>query len=304
MASKQYPRTSRMEGVINDAIGKNPQSKHIITAFRPLFLIRERLVKDLNVKTVDLSSIDGDQLRRGIPCIRQTAFFFEDDPWDQIGLEAAAAIKEGFPALEDDAVKLDRKIREGGIRLFDAFKDFPGSIETAMARFSNGTNIKPQASGLLLSSMTRIMLEAKAKSLGECLEGAGWEKGYCPVCGSHPTIAVIREKITQLWLHCSQCGHEWRFSRMICPGCELESPSGLDYFYLEGRNQETAFTCNSCKRYLITLNHITDMGDHDRDVTAMSLVHLDFIMQEKGFIPMAWCGWNVFNPPCDSQHLC
>ena len=122
----------------------------------------------------------------------------------------------------------------------------------------------------------------------------GWEKGYCPVCGAHPTIAVIREKIPQRWLHCSRCGHEWRFSRMFCPGCEQESPSGLDYFYVEDRRQETAFTCNSCKRYLITLNQISDMGDHDRDVSAMSLIHLDLVMQEKGFTPMTWCEWNAF----------
>jgi FdhE protein len=81
---------------------------------------------------------------------------------------------------------------------------------------------------------------------------------------------------------------------MLCPGCGQESPSGLDYFYVEGRQQETAFTCDACKRYLITLNHVSDLGETDRDVTAISLIHLDLIMQEKGLTPMTWCEWNAF----------
>lgn len=304
MSIRDKGKSSRMEGIINEAIANNPQSKHIITAFKPLFLARERLVHNSGIKMVEFSSIDGERLRRGVPCIRQTRFFFEDDPWEKIGLEVASAIRQGFPALEEDTWMLESKIRYGGIRLFNAYQEFPASMDSAMAQFSKGTNIKPPAAGLLLSTITRILLQAKAEALRDTLEGTAWEKGYCPVCGAHPTIAIIREKITQKWLHCSQCGCEWRFSRMACPGCEQENASGLDYFYLEGRNQETAFTCPSCKRYLITLNHISDLGEYDRDVTAMSLVHLDFIMQQKGLVPMTWCNWNVFSPPQNQQSLC
>lgn len=304
MAVRNKREPSRMEGIINEAIANNPQSKHIITAFKPLFMARERLVKNSEIRTVELSSTDAERLRLGVPYIRQTMFFFEDDPWDKIALEVTSAIREGFPALEDDALMLESKIRYGGIRLFNAFDEFPANIDAAVMQLSNGANIKPQAVGLLLSTVMRILLEAKSNALRVRLEGAVWDKGYCPVCGAHPTIAIIREKIAQKWLHCSQCGHEWRFSRMACPGCEQEIASGLEYFYLEDRNQETAFTCPSCKRYLITLNHVSDLGDQDRDVTAMSLVHLDFIMQDKGLIPMTWCTWNVFRPHGNAQPLC
>ncbi len=294
MTKKADRKTSRVEGIIDDIIGKSPHSKEIITAFKPLFLVRERLIDELKLKSADLSSIDGEKLRQGIPCISLTPLFLKDDPWEKIGLAVLSAIREGFPALGEDVAKLEGKMKAGDIRLFDAFTDFPGSVETAVDRWSNGATIKRQAIGLMLGAVTRIILQAKSNGIGEHIEGMDWEKGYCPVCGAHPTIAVIREKIAQRWLHCSRCGHEWRFSRMFCPGCEQESPSGLDYFYVEDRRQETAFTCNSCKRYLITLNQISDMGDHDRDVSAMSLIHLDLIMQEKGFTPMTWCEWNAF----------
>ncbi len=294
MTKKADRKTSRVEGIITDVVGKSPHSKEIITAFKPLFLVRERLIEELKLTPADRSSIDGEKLRQGIPCISQTAFFIEGDPWQKIALAVLPAMSEGFPALGEDAAKLEESIKAGDIRLFDAFADFPASVETTINRWSKGADIKPQAIGLLLSAVARIVLQAKSAGIGGHIEGMGWEKGTCPVCGAHPTIAVIREKIPQRWLHCSRCGYEWRFSRMFCPGCEQESPSGLDYFYVEDRRQETAFTCNSCKRYLITLNQISDMGDHDRDVSAMSLIHLDLIMQEKGFTPMTWCEWNAF----------
>ncbi|OPY09998.1 MAG: formate dehydrogenase accessory protein FdhE [Syntrophaceae bacterium PtaB.Bin038] len=294
MTKKTDRKTSRVEGIIEDIIGKSPHSKEIITAFKPLFLVRERLIDELHLKAADRSSIDGEKLRQGIPCINQTPFYFKSDPWEKIGCAVLSAIRQGFPALGEDAAKLEGKIKAGDIRLFDAFTDFPGSVETAVGRWSNEADIKPDAIELMLSAVTRIVLQARSNGIGGHIEGMGWEKGTCPVCGAHPTIAVIREKIAQRWLHCSRCGHEWRFSRMFCPGCEQESPSGLDYFYVDDRKQETAFTCDACKRYLITLNHVSDLGDYDRDVSAMGLIHLDLIMQEKGFAPMSRCEWNTF----------
>ena len=294
MARKAERKPSRVEGIIDDVIGKNPHSRDLVTAFKPLFLVRERLVDELNLKPADRSRIDGEKLRQGIPCIEQTPFFSKDDPWDRIGLAVLSAIREGFPALAEDAAKLGKKIDAAEIRLFDAFENYPASAEAAADRWAGEADLKPQAVSLMLSAAARIVLQARSNGIGGHIEGMGWDRGTCPVCGAHPTISVIREKITQRWLHCSRCGHEWRFTRMLCPDCGKESPSGIDYFYVDDRKQDTAFTCDSCKRYLITLNHVSDLGDTDRDVTAMGLVHLDLIMQGKGFAPMTRCEWNTF----------
>lgn len=294
MIKREDHKPSRLEGVIDDVVSQNPHSREVIAAFKPLLLARERLLDELKVEPADGSLIDGENLRQGIPCISQTPLLLKDDPWEKIGLEVLSAVREGFPALKEDVNRLEEKIKAGGIELFDAFKEFPGSIDTAVDRWSKGVGVKPETVRLMLRSAARIVLQAKSQGIGVHIEAGGWERGYCPVCGAYPTIAVIREKITQRRLHCSRCGHEWRYRRMFCPGCEKESPSGVDYFYVDDRRQETAFTCNFCKRYLITLNHISDIGEQDRDVSAMGLIHLDVIMQEKGYTPMAPCEWNTF----------
>ena len=88
-----------MEDVIKDIIEKSPHSKEIITAFKPLFLVRERLIDELNLKSIDPSSIDGQNLQ-GIPCISQTPLFLKGDPWEKIGLAVASAMGRGFRPLE------------------------------------------------------------------------------------------------------------------------------------------------------------------------------------------------------------
>ena len=169
-----------MEGIIADIVGKSPHSKEIITAFKPLFLVRERLIDELKLAPADRSSIDGEKLRQGIPCIGQTAFFLKGDPWEKIGLAVLPAMSEGFPALGEEVAKLEESIKAGDIRLIDAFADFPGSVESAVDRWSQGADIKPQAIGLLLGAVTRIVLQAKSAGIGEHIEGMGWDKGYLP----------------------------------------------------------------------------------------------------------------------------
>ena len=116
---------------------------------------------------------------------------------------------------------------------------------------------------------------------------------YCPVCGSFPHLAVIRDK-GQRWLQCPQCSHEWSFPRMTCPYCEHEEPAGSSYLFVEGRKEEMAFTCERCQRYLVTIDKSGNLRWMNADLIAISLAHFDMLVQDKGFRPMAECEWNTF----------
>ncbi len=68
----------------------------------------------------------------------------------------------------------------------------------------------------------------------------------------------------------------------------------MTYFFVDSKDKETTFVCEKCRQYFITVNKVSDLAEFDADVSAISLVHLDVLMQEKGFKPMAECEWNVF----------
>jgi FdhE protein len=69
----------------------------------------------------------------------------------------------------------------------------------------------------------------------------------------------------------------------------------MEYFYVENKTQESAFVCDKCKKYLITLYRAGKVFARDMDISAISLIHMDMIMQGKGYDPMAICAWNVLS---------
>lgn len=144
-----------------------------------------------------------------------------------------------------------------------------------------------------MSLVARVLLERRRIESTEVLGAFEWEKGYCPVCGEFPSVALIEEKGGKRFLHCSSCGQDWRFTRVVCPYCEKEAQREMDYYYVENKTEESAFVCDQCKKYLVTLYRAGRLYSRDMDISAISLVHLDMIMQEKGFEPMVTCAWNV-----------
>jgi FdhE protein len=204
------------------------------------------------------------------------------------------ALKEGFPALSDDLSRLENALKEKKIAVYDYFKAGQDNGEAVINAWAASFSISTATIGLAMHQVSRIILEKRAGAVAELLPDGVWEKGYCPICGAFPSLSVIKEKLGERLLHCSHCGHNWRFSRVTCPYCEHEGQKGMDFFFIEDKAQEAAFTCEKCQRYLVTLSRMSDLNDRDLDVSAMGLAHLDMIMQEKKFVPMALTDWNVF----------
>jgi FdhE protein len=285
-------RISKIEKLMDDVIEKNPHSKNIVNAFRPVMMERIRVVEGLALKNADTLKVDRRKFKAGVPVARQVVLFHPDDPWEDIAISMIPAIRQGFPGLMDDLEKLEASIKKGQVVLYDYFKSYPDNGENIINRWSSELNIGVPAIFFLIKSTTRIVLEKKAEKMD--WKGIDWTKGYCPICGSFPSIAMIKEKIAERWLHCSHCGYEWKFSRVICPYCEHEGYKEMPFFFVQDNDKECAYACDKCKRYLITLTRVSDLNIRDLDISAVSLTHLDIIMQDKGFQPMAVCEWNVF----------
>jgi len=285
-------KISDVEHLMDDIIQKHPHSQEIVNAFRPVILERCRLAETIKIKNTDSLKIDRKKLRKGVPVIRQATLFHQDDPWEEIAVSLIPALKRGFPALYNDLEKMEAVIKNGNMRPYDYFESYPDNGENIVNGWVLKFNIGAPSITLLLKSTARIILEKRSQFIR--LEANDWDKGYCPVCGAFPSIAIIKEKIAERWLHCSQCGYEFKFSRVICPYCEHRAEREMPFFFVDDREKECAFACDECKRYLITLTRVTDLLIRDLDVSAIGLTYLDIIMQGKGFLPMADCEWNVF----------
>jgi FdhE protein len=284
---------SLMDQIIDRAIEQNPHSSELLKAFGPIIARQRQLTDSIDLPKLDYSSVDKAKLQAGVSVISQTNLFSPDDPLTEIALSLISAMKEGMPKLAEEVDRLSDLISKGKLHLADYFEAQASDENKTMEGWENNLQISPSNASFLLSLVARVLLERRAKEATAALGEFAWEKGYCPICGEFPSIALIEEEGGKRFLHCSSCGQEWRYTRVICPYCEKEASKEMDYFYIENKTQESAFVCGQCKKYLVTLYRAGRLHVRDMDISAISLVHLDMIMQGKGYEPMVACAWNV-----------
>ena len=271
-----------------------PHLETLIKAFAPLILEKAQWLADTAIDAPNFT-IDGQRFAAGIALGQQCQLIAVDAPWGSAGWAVAKAIGEGFPKLRSDMEILLRRFTE---KKYDFFGTFLATgdgddAEAQCTREAEEVGVSPLALHFFVRCLHRFMLAKKARDLQPALEGHKWSKGYCPVCGSLPMLAILGENGRRL-LHCGDCGHHWPFPRLACPSCDHEDPENSNLLFIDECKEESAYFCDKCRSYLLTANRSTAITPYNPELVALSLVHLDLILQEKGYAPMARSEWNGF----------
>lgn len=271
-----------------------PHVGSLLDAFGPLLLEKSRWLKGIQTykKTFPVDPI---KYVGGVPLIQQCQLFVPEDLWKSAGLSITKAIGQGFPNLAEDMADLSKLI---GDEIFDCFSLIHPATESdddQLAAQALDHGVAVISLQLLQRFSARFMLTKRAQDMAPELAPLSWKKGYCPVCGSFPQLAIIRDK-GQRWLQCSDCSHEWQFPRLTCPYCDHEDPENTHYMFIEGKKEDSAFICHKCRKYIITANRSEALRQTHPDLITISLAHLNIILQGKGFQPMIECEWNTFPP--------
>ncbi len=123
--------------------------------------------------------------------------------------------------------------------------------------------------------------------------------GMCPVCGSHPSVGIVRSSGPEQglrYLSCSLCASQWHMVRIKCSNCE--STQGIDYFTLEGSNAAVkAESCGGCNVYLKLL-YLKKDPRMEATADDLATLALDMLMEREG---KARRGPNLFFHPGNSH---
>jgi len=268
---------------------EKPYAANLLQAFGPLLLGQQRWLATME-ETTGTFPVDPLRYQSGLSLTQQCRLLLPEDPWQEAGLALAEAIGQGFGQLAQDMQRLAQRIKAEPCECFALCE---ATDDEGLADKARQLGVEPVALQLFRSQLRRWMLAKKARDMRAGIASLSWQKGYCPICGSLPHLAVIREQ-GQRWLHCSTCTHQWQFPRLTCPCCDHEDPQETHTLFVVGRQEEFAFTCGKCSRYLLTVNQSGNLCRRSGDLLALGLVHLDYILQEKGLLPMAECAFNTF----------
>lgn len=248
--------------------------------------------------------VDAEAFQAGRPLISAIATGSLVSAFTDGALSMLPAIKELFPGVSAQAAAFGA-----------ALENLPGFSTTCLAaalsgdeksldRASETAQVPAPALLFLARECLKPALRKARASLAPLADDALWCKGHCPVCGSRPDMGYLKEKAEAsefliakagvLRLHCSQCGHGWRFMRLVCPACGEHDHEKQEVLTVEERPGERVHLCKTCSRYLPVADLTGSEAPFNADIAPLGLIHLDILAQERGYKPMVATPWNTF----------
>jgi FdhE protein len=106
----------------------------------------------------------------------------------------------------------------------------------------------------------------------------------CPICNARPAVGMLREagQGAKRMLVCARCLTDWEFLRVVCPGCREERFDALPVYTADGFPHVRIEACDTCRRYLKTID-LTRDGLAVPIVDDIASVVLDLWAVEHGY---------------------
>ena len=111
-------------------------------------------------------------------------------------------------------------------------------------------------------------------------------RNNCPFCGGAPQLSILFAASTAdgggRQLLCATCFTVWPFRRILCAHCGEEDEHKLSYFHSEARGHLRVDACDTCRRYLKTVD-LTRLGVAVPLVDEVAGAPLDVWARDRGY---------------------
>lgn len=109
-----------------------------------------------------------------------------------------------------------------------------------------------------------------------------WGRGYCPVCGSLPSLLVMEGEGARR-CSCSWCGALWPVPRFLCPECDNRDHAMLGYLYVEAEPHYHVQYCELCRAYFKQVDARERLYPPFLPLEELTTLHLDLLAQRAGW---------------------
>ncbi len=226
--------------------------------------------------------------------------------------QARAKLADGIPLLRHEELQVDKarferrwhhlaaaiarhQDKESGQKITDIFRngqwDAEEILATVLSDSPHDLHSRAELLGLppdLTATVVRLTLFPVLASwnadLAPLRAGIGWERGYCPTCGSWPLLGEFRGLEQTRWLRCGFCAAEWKVPRLFCPYCENRDHRSLGYLSVEGDGSKYRIdTCDSCRSYVKMLTTLAPLSCLQLLAADVATIHLDLAAAAKAY---------------------
>ncbi len=196
--------------------------------------------------------------------------------------------RDANPHMAEQLEKIQEAINDKRIDLKKLLSG--GSMEQRMEEIVEKLGLDKHVFSFLIQSSIRPSIEAAVEGLRSELDPETWLKGYCPMCGSLPSLSLLKEEVGKRYLLCSFCGYQWRMDRIFCPFCKNKDQESLHYFFGEGEETYRIDLCDKCHQYIKTIDD-RNVQESDPVLEDLATLHLDLLASQKGYtrpVPHPW----------------
>ena len=188
--------------------------------------------------------------------------------------------KNANPHMAEQVRKIGEALGNKKIDLNKLLKK--GVKEQEIDRMADELGLDKKVFSFLIQSSIKPSIEAGMEQLRSELDPETWLKGHCPVCGSLPSLSLLKEEVGKRYLLCSFCGYQWRIDRMFCPFCNNKDQESLHYLFAEGEEAYRIDLCEKCHQYIKTIDY-RKLEEQDIVLEDLATLHLDILAAQKGY---------------------
>jgi len=276
----------RIERAIALARVEKPAYSHLYTFLETLFLAGVEAREGLLLDLPPLSGVSPQKKwENGIPLLNRWNFRIDAPAAGRVLDVARKAIPEQNHQLIGACDALKRAIPEN---ISERDKFWSSFLHHEMEPWEEW--IDPDGDGIELASVLFLARSALKPSLEftarKLLEHYpvpdSWLKGYCPVCGSFPSLLYLEGEGNRKCF-CSWCSTTWDIHRLQCPYCDNRNHESLGYLALEAEQRNRIVYCDSCGFYFKQV----DTRDMDYEpywpLEEWTTLHLDLVARKSGW---------------------
>jgi FdhE protein len=272
------PETVRQaaEGII----AARPAYRELITFYGRIFAAQEEARSRLHLEPIQLSEeLIRIKRREHLPLIMASEMVFDPQVSEDLCREIGRIAIDCGSKLAQAARRLSDRVQNATA----LFGPFLKAQEPVVIAGAEELGIEPKSLAFFLYHSLRPSLCGCAAQLGGYLDPSpSGEQGYCPVCGSAPAIAWI-EGEGQRYLFCSFCWQKWPLNRTLCPFCGSRDQKGLLYFYSDEEKEYRLDACESCRKYIKTVDTRVLSRRTYPPLEQIASLHLDLKAAESGY---------------------
>ena len=203
--------------------------------------------------------------------------------------EVAGNLLQLIPNLDEEK-DLPEEIRENAKKLsslddeerVNLVNDVLEGNEEWFLKISQKLDIDPNLLLYFTWTTIKYAISPLKADLRAWVDKSYWQHDYCPVCGNHPSSALMKKEKRgkQRFLHCEHCGTDWSYKRVGCPYCGNIDQKDLAIKDTENDTDLRVDLCNKCNTYLKTYigGEKVTAGTSD-----WATIHLDLLMKDSGY---------------------